>query len=61
MTVDGFVGGPNGETGWMNFNWDDQLKNYVKNLTEPVDNIVPGRKLTEGFIPYCASVAANKT
>ena len=25
MTVDGFVGGPNGEMDWMSFNWDDKL------------------------------------
>ncbi|RYC70912.1 dihydrofolate reductase family protein [Spirosoma sordidisoli] len=59
MTVDGYIGGPNGEMDWMTFDWDDALKEYVKELTDPVDCIVLGRKLAEGFIPYWASVAAN--
>jgi dihydrofolate reductase len=59
MTVDGYVAGPNGEMDWMIFNWDDALKQYVAQLTDPVDCIVLGRKLAEGFIPYWGSVAAN--
>ena len=59
MTVDGYIAGPNGEMDWMVFDWDDKLKEYVKDLTEPVDCILLGRKLAEGFIPYWASVAAN--
>lgn len=59
MTVDGYIGGPNGEMDWVTFNWDDALKNYVGSITEPVDCIVLGRKLAEGFIPYWASVAAD--
>jgi dihydrofolate reductase len=35
------------------------LKQYVTEITEPVDCIVLGRKLAEGFIPYWATVAAN--
>jgi dihydrofolate reductase len=31
------------------------LKNYVREITEPVDCIVLGRKLAQGFIPYWAS------
>jgi dihydrofolate reductase len=58
-TVDGFMGGPQGEMDWMAFSWDDQLKDYVGALTEPVDTIVLGRKLAEGFIPHWAAVAAN--
>lgn len=59
MTVDGYIAGPNGEMDWMVFAWDDQLKKYVTELTEPMDCIVLGRKLAEGFIPHWASVAAN--
>lgn len=59
MTVDGYIAGPNGEMDWVLFNWDDQLKQYVTEITEPVDCIILGRKLAEGFIPYWASVAAN--
>jgi dihydrofolate reductase len=55
MTVDGFIAGPNGEMDWTNRNWDNELKNYVGKLTKPVDCIVLGRKLAQGFIPYWAS------
>ncbi|MCB0210949.1 MAG: dihydrofolate reductase family protein [Anaerolineae bacterium] len=59
MTVDGYVAGPNGEMDWVMWNWDDALKTYVKELTEPVDCIVLGRNLAEGFIPHWAGVAAD--
>ncbi|HEX8461347.1 MAG TPA: dihydrofolate reductase family protein [Segetibacter sp.] len=59
MSVDGFIAGPNGEMDWMEWNWDDELKKYIGDLTESIDCIVLGRKLAEGFIPYWATVAAN--
>lgn len=59
VSLDGFVGGPNGELDWMEWNWDDELNNYVATFTEPVDNILLGRKLAEGFIPYWANAAQN--
>lgn len=59
MTVDGYIAGPNSEMDWIVGNWDDELKQYVTDLTEPVDCIVLGRKLAAGFIPHWAGVAAN--
>jgi dihydrofolate reductase len=59
MTIDGYIAGLNGEMDWMVWNWDDELKQYVNDITEPVDCIILGRKLAEGFIPYWATVAAN--
>lgn len=55
MSIDGFIAGPNGEMDWMEWNWDEALKDYVKDITAPVDCIVLGRKLAEGFIPYWAA------
>ena len=55
ISVDGYVAGTNGELDWLVWNWDDALKNYVGNITVPVDCIVLGRKLAEGFIPHWAS------
>ncbi len=55
VTIDGFVAGPAGEMDWMVWDWDEELKNYVKEITEPVDCIVLGRKLAQGFIPHWAS------
>lgn len=59
VSVDGYVAGLNGEMGWMTWNWDDALKNYVSELTDSIDSIIIGRKLAEGFIPYWAGVAGD--
>ena len=59
MTVDRYIAGLNGEMDFMVWNWDDKLKQYVEDITEPVDCIILGRKLAEGFIPHWATVAAN--
>lgn len=55
MSVDGYIAGPGGEMDWMVWDWDDALKNYVASITAPVDCIILGRKLAEGFIPYWAA------
>ena len=57
ISVDGYVAGPNGEMDWMVWDWDGELKNYVNELTQPVDSILLGRKLADGFIPHWANVA----
>ena len=50
VTIDGYLAGPNGEMDWMTWDWDEELKNYVSELTKPVDCIIMGRKLMDGFI-----------
>lgn len=55
VSIDGFVAGPNGEMDWMVWDWDDELKDYVTQLTEPTDTILLGRVLAQGFIPHWAS------
>lgn len=55
MSIDGYIAGPNGAMDWMVWNWDDELKKYVGSITEPVDCIVLGRKLAQGFIPHWAA------
>ena len=45
ISIDGFVAGPNGEMKWMTWDWSDDLKNYVQELTDSVDTIILGRKL----------------
>ena len=60
ISLDGYICGPNGKMDWMTGDWDEELKNYVKDLTEPVDTIILGRKLAEGFIPYWTSVLGQE-
>ena len=50
-TVDGYMAGPNGEMDWTTVPWTDDISAYTDALTQPVDRIVLGRKLAEGFIP----------
>jgi dihydrofolate reductase len=52
MTVDGYIAGLKGEMDWTVRQWDEELKNYVGAITQPVDCIILGRKLAQGFIPY---------
>ena len=56
MSVDGFVARTNGELDWMKWDWDDELKNYVNQLTDSADTILLGRKMTDGFISYWSNV-----
>jgi dihydrofolate reductase len=56
MSMDGYITGPNGEMDWMVWNWDDKLKNYVFELTKPVDTIILGRKMTDGFVSYWSEI-----
>ncbi|MFO7447406.1 MAG: dihydrofolate reductase family protein [Ignavibacteriaceae bacterium] len=50
-SIDGFIGRPDGALDWMQWNWDDELKNYVDQLHTTVDCILLGRKMSEGFLP----------
>jgi dihydrofolate reductase len=54
-TVDGYMAGPNGEMDWTTVPWTDDVNAYVGALDDPVDCIVLGRKLAEGFIPAWAA------
>lgn len=54
-TVDLYMGGVDGAMDWMNFDWSDDMTEYVGALTDSVDTIVLGRKLAEGFIPTWAA------
>lgn len=60
MSIDGYIAGLNNELDWVVWNWDNEIKDYVKSITESVDCIILGRKLSEGFIPYWANAAKEK-
>jgi dihydrofolate reductase len=59
LSVDGYAAGPNGELDWMVWDWDNELETYVNELTEPVDTILLGRKMTDGFISQWTNVLAK--
>jgi dihydrofolate reductase len=52
ISVDGFVGGPNGDHDWRTWNWDDKLKAFAYPLRDVCDTILLGRKMAETFIPH---------
>lgn len=60
ISVDGFVAGPNGELDWMTWDWDDELKKYVGDLTNTFDTILLGRKMTDGFISHWTNIVTNQ-
>ncbi len=59
MSIDGYVAGPNGEMDFMTWEWDDELKNYVTDLTDTIDTILLGRKMAGGFIEHWTNVTAH--
>lgn len=56
ISVDGFVGGPNGELDWMTWNMDDQLAKFINELTDSSDTILLGKNMTDGFVTYWTNV-----
>jgi dihydrofolate reductase len=60
MSLDGFAGRPNGDLDWMTWNWGDDIKEYVLELTNSVNTILLGRKMTEGFISHWTDFVKNK-
>ncbi|MEZ4994175.1 MAG: dihydrofolate reductase family protein [Saprospiraceae bacterium] len=59
MSVDGYIGGPNGEMDWLTFPWTDDINSYVAGIMSDITTIILGRNLAEGFIPHWANVAAD--
>ncbi len=59
ISVDGFVGGLKGDLDWMLWNWSDDIKKFVGDLTEPIDCILMGRKMTDGFVTHWKNVSSD--
>src|ERR1041385_2238278 len=56
MTVDGFVAGPAGQLDWMTRNLDEGVIARIVQITDSIDTILLGRKMTDGFIKYWEAV-----
>jgi dihydrofolate reductase len=59
MSVDGFVGGPNGELDWMTWDMDEKLGYYINELTDSCDTILLGRKMTDAFVNHWENVESD--
>ncbi len=59
MTVDGFIAGTNNGMDWMRFPWTEDILEYVREITNPVDTILLGKNLAQGFIPHWENVVKN--
>jgi hypothetical protein len=59
ISIDGFIAGPNHEMNWLKLPWSEDLINYVREFTEPIDTVLLGKNLAEGFIPYWNQIAKS--
>ena len=59
ISVDGYVGGPDGDQDWRTWDWDDKLKEFAYPLRDVCDTIILGRKLAEVFIPHFEETVNN--
>jgi len=59
ISLDGFVGGPNGEMNWITMNDDAMGKYLITDLLTTVDTMLLGRELYQGFENYWPSAAKN--
>ncbi len=59
ISVDGYVGGPDGDQDWRTWNWDDKLKEFAYPLRDVCDTILLGRKMAAVFIPHFEDTVNN--
>ena len=52
MTINGYVGQPNGEMDWMTWNPDDEFLEFINSHFDSSDTILLGRKMADGFIKH---------
>ena len=52
MTINGYVGQPNGEMDWMTWNPDDEFLGFINSQYDSSDTMLLGRKLADGFIEF---------
>lgn len=59
MTINGYVGGPNGKNDWMTWNPDDEFLAFLVSLIDSSGTLLLGRKTAETIIPYWDNTAVN--
>jgi dihydrofolate reductase len=60
VSADGFVAGPEGQLDWMSREMDLLQLELLKELTEGMDTIIMGRKMTGGFTTYWENVVDSQ-
>ncbi|HEY4323784.1 MAG TPA: dihydrofolate reductase family protein [Mucilaginibacter sp.] len=61
MTIDGFVGGPNGENDWVFISGPDEASfQKVIELADSCDTILMGRKMTREFVDHWENMVDNQ-
>ena len=56
ISIDGCIAGPNNEMDWIDFSWNEKLREFEDRLHDPVDTILLGRKMTDEFVSYWSNV-----
>ena len=59
VSVDGFVGGPEGQMDHLTWNWDEELKQYVTDFTDASDTILMGGVLYQGMSGFWSAVTPD--
>ena len=58
MTINGYVGGPNGENDWMTWNPDDEFIGFMVSVLDSSDTLLLVRKLAGGgFVEFWQNTA----
>jgi dihydrofolate reductase len=61
ISVDGFIAGQNGEMDWITWDLSQDILNCITDLNKPIDLILLGKNLAEGFIPHWKGEATDPT
>lgn len=57
MTINGYVGTPDGKNDWMTWNPDDEFIAFLVSLIDSSDTLLLGRKTAEALIPFWENTA----
>ncbi len=59
MTINGYVGGPDGKNNWMTWNPDAEFIGFLVSMLDASDTLLLGRKTAETIIKYWEDEAVN--
>jgi dihydrofolate reductase len=59
VSLDGFIEGPNGESDWQGYPFDEEMHRYFEELLNSVDVLLFGRIAYEGVVAYWPSATTD--